>query len=154
MPPSFNQHISKTIFTCASCLLSLFSSQKRNPNAFVLGARKRCPFQWLMKRTSWTLSEGALGSDGTGRHTAAARAGSGCSTQRATTSGIKSRTFFPLSENLLLRGYAGSVEKKQKWCCLPESIASASSRKGAERKNSACTRCQSSQILTGVCDEA
>lgn len=114
---------------------------------------KRCPFQWLMEINSQSLSEGALGSDGTCLNTVAARAGGGCSAQRATTSGTKSHTFFLLLENLPLKVHFGSVENKQKQCCLPEIIAPVRSRKGAKGKNSGCFGARTSWPLTGLSKE-
>lgn len=65
---------------------------------------------------------------GTGWNTAATRAGSGCSAQRPTASGIKSHTFFLSLGKPALRGHSGSLEKKQKQCCLPEVTAASGSR--------------------------
>lgn len=136
--------MSKMIFTICVPPVSLLCFLLRNKVLMRLcfPPSKRCPFQWLMEINSQNLSEGALGSDGTCWNTAATRAGGGCSAQKATTSGIKHHTFFPLLENLPLRDHFGSVGNKQKWCCLPEIIAPARSRKGAKGENSGCCWCQ------------
>lgn len=135
--------MSKTIFTICIPPVSPLCFLLRNKVLMHLCVppSKRCPFQWLIDINSQSLSEGALGTDGTCWNTVAARAGGGCSAQRATTSGTKSHAFFLLLENLPLRSHFGSVENKQKQCCRPEIIAPARSRKGAEGKNSGCYWC-------------
>lgn len=100
-----------------------------------------------MESNSWTLSEAMSGSEGTGGNTAVARAGHGCSAQRATTLGTKSLTCFPLSENLPLGSLWFSGKGTE--VALPPS----ESGRGAECKNSGCSGVRTPQPLAGLCGE-